>query len=119
METEFKRYDKYVVLKYEDIQKYLNPEYVTLRKGERSYESMICWESMLDTIIELIKEGRAIDWKYPNSYVVVNEDQPYAELVWKLIEYGVKDANKLVEILPKVWTLIKEQWERGDAESNS
>ena len=67
----FKRYAKYEVMKLEDIDKYLTPTQKT----------------NLDDIILSIHKGRIKNGKAPcNHYVVVNEDMPYAEQVWKLIE---------------------------------
>ena len=79
MLAEFKRYNKYEVIKLADIEKYLAP----LQKME------------LREIISTIQWHRAAEGKRRyNSYVVVNEDQPYAE---------------------QVWALIKEQWEKDNA----
>ena len=67
----FERYAKYEVMKLEDINKYLSDEQI----------------DQIQTIIETIHDGRVWDGKLPsNNYVVVNEDQPYAEQVWKLIQ---------------------------------
>ena len=77
----FERYTKYEVMKLKDIKKYLNSDQ----------------KAVLSGIIETIQEGRKADGKVPcHNYVVVNEDQPYAEQVWKLIqEQWEKDnANK-------------------------
>ncbi len=77
METEFKRYDKYLVLKLEDCQSFLT---------ERQ-------KLHLDDIRITIAYARKQLHKEDNHYVVVNEDEPYAE---------------------KVWALIKEQWEKDN-----
>ena len=66
----FKREDKYLVLKLDDLSKYLDPE-------DRE---------KLDALVMTIGWGRGADGKKDNTYVVVNEDEPYAEIVWKLIE---------------------------------
>jgi hypothetical protein len=67
----FERYTKYEVIKLDDIKKFLNSDQKAILSG----------------IIETIKEGRKADGKVPcNNYVVVNEDEPYAEIVWKLIQ---------------------------------
>jgi hypothetical protein len=73
-EQEFKREEKYVVFKREDVKKYLDHE---LKR----------W---LVIINETIREGRLSDSKHDNHYVVVNKDEPYAEKVWELI----KDNSK-------------------------
>ena len=77
METEFKRYNKYIVVKKEDI-KYLYTYY----------------QYLLNQILEMIEFGRSTDCKKPNYYVVVNEDQPYAEQVWALIKEQWEKDNK-------------------------
>lgn len=67
----FQKYDKYEVMKIDDILKYLNNDQ----------------KAVLDGIFETIEEGHAKDGKPAcNRYVVVNEDEPYAEVVWKLVE---------------------------------
>jgi len=72
-EKEFVRYAKYEVMKLDDIDKYLSFDQRT----------------ELNTIIGTIQAGRVHDNKPAcNKYVVVNEDMPYAEQVWKLIEEG-------------------------------
>lgn len=90
----FKRYAKYEVMKLTDVDKYLLPE--------QKYE--------LADVIHTIQEGRRKDGKVPcHSYVVVNEDQPYAETVWKLIEAGETlsrdDLDRLLtNISNEFWT---------------
>lgn len=75
----FERYNKYEVIKLEDAQKYL-----TGNQKEK-----------LQEIIKSIQWGRKGDGKVPcNSYVVVNEDQPYAEQVWGLIKEQWEKDNK-------------------------
>ena len=67
---EFKRYEKYVVLKFADIQKYLSPVQLVA----------------LTDISVTIDRTRLMDGKTNHGYVVVSSDEPYAEEVWKLIE---------------------------------
>jgi len=77
VETRFVRYAKYEVMKLDDIDRYLSDE-----QKEQLYD-----------IIGTIQVGRlGIRKPACNSYVVVNEDMPYAEQVWKLIEEGEKDV---------------------------
>ena len=67
----FERYAKYEVIKLDDIGKHLSFE----QRGQ------------LSDIIRTIQYGRLKEGKPAcNNYVVVNEDQPYAEQVWKLIQ---------------------------------
>jgi hypothetical protein len=71
-EVMFKRETKYLVLKWEDINKYLtDEEYGTL-----------------SNYLDKISAGRVLLGKKENSYVVVNEDEPYTNIVWGLIELG-------------------------------
>ena len=66
---EFKREIKYLVLKWDDIDKYLT-------RIERENLLVVC---------KKIEIYRSFDGKEENNYVVVNEDEPYAEQVWELI----------------------------------
>jgi hypothetical protein len=61
--------EKYLVLKLDDIEKYLSP----LAKEQ------------LNHICSRIGLGRTNDGKKDNHYVVVNESEPYAEKVWDMI----------------------------------
>lgn len=74
----FERYAKYEVMKLGDIEKYLD----SYLRGH------------LESIKAVIREGREGAGKKENSYVVVNEDEPYAEKVWKLIEEGEEVDTK-------------------------
>ena len=78
----FERYAKYEVMKLDDIDKYL------LNNQKEA----------LKDIIQTIQIGRKMNGKvFCNRYVVVNEDQPYAEQVWRLIQ---------------------EQWEKNNANTD-
>ena len=92
MTQEFKRYEKYLVIKSEDIEKYLPEEE----------------QRKLSFLTETIAIGRESEGKKDNSYVVVNEDELYAEVVWKLIEV----SQTKPELLPLVLESI-----RGELES--
>jgi hypothetical protein len=67
---EFKREEKYIVFKIDDVKKYLDTEL----------------KRQLVIISETIGICRTVDGKKDNRYVVVNEDEPYAEQVWELIK---------------------------------
>jgi len=67
---EFKRYEKYAVFKFADVQKYLSPSQLMA----------------LTNISMTIDQARLKDGKVNHGYVVVSDDEPYAEEVWKLIE---------------------------------
>ena len=70
MNEPFVRKEKYLVLKIDDLDQYLFP-------FQKKQLSMIC---------AIVENGRRVDDKKQNYYVVVNQDEPYSEQVWKLIE---------------------------------
>lgn len=72
----FKREMKYLVLKWDDIDKYLLP-----KDGD-----LLDMRETLMWIVETVDARRKAANKALNNYVVVNEDEPYAEQVWKLIQ---------------------------------
>ena len=65
----FKRENKYEVLRQEDIKK--------LPGGLRE---------SLGAALGWIRAGRIVEGKKDNTYIVINEDELYAELVWKLVQ---------------------------------
>ena len=75
-QLEFKRENKYLVLKWDDIDKYLTP-----KKDE-----LMDMREILMWIVKRLDAARENDGKKLNTYVVVNEDESYAEGVWKLVE---------------------------------
>ena len=79
----FKRENKFLVLKSEDIEKYLD-----------SY-----LKDQLDSVTAVIEDSRKEVGKKTNSYIVVNEDEPYAEVVWKLIEINQDNPGCLPRLL--------------------
>jgi hypothetical protein len=66
----FERKQKYLVVKHDDLTKYLHAENL----------------AYLAALMETVKKRRAEDGKKDNQYVIVNQDEPYSEKVWKLIE---------------------------------
>ena len=83
----FQRYGKYEVMKIDDVLKYL-PEI-------QAFE--------LRRMINTIQRGRESEGKPAcNRYVVVNEDQPYAEVVWKLIEIQETDPSMSEDMLKDI-----------------
>lgn len=88
----FRRYIKYEVMKIDDIDKYLSNDQ----------------KAALDDIIDTLQKRRVADGKPAcNRYVLVNEDQPYAEIVWKLIEFAEthtkEELNQLLVNLEGEW----------------
>lgn len=75
---EFKRENKYLVLKHGDIELYLT-------KRDKAD---------LNIMLLGIAKGRIDMGKKPNHYVVVNEDEPYAEQVWQLIQEHWEASNE-------------------------
>jgi len=77
---EFERqYNKYYVLKQEDV--------MVLLTGEQRHS--------LQGVFDTIQKGREQLGKKDNTYIVVNEDEPYAWVVWKLIELSLTDPEGL------------------------
>jgi hypothetical protein len=72
---EFKRENKYLVIKWADLRKYLT-------------QDVFVKFDIITYICDVVNEGRHKEGKKDNTYVVVNEDEPYAEDVWMLIEKG-------------------------------
>ena len=62
--------DKFVVIKTEDVGKYLN------------YSGRIA----LNHVLEVIEDGRSMDGKKFNNYVVINTDEQYADQVIDLMK---------------------------------
>lgn len=68
-----KEHGKYVVIKVDDMREYLPSSVI----------------DELTDILELIAEGRTCAGKQRyNNYVVCNQDEPYADDVWRLILQG-------------------------------
>ena len=65
--------DKYFVLKLDDLAEYTTPE-------DRA---------MLNKIAHKVSAYRRVNGKEPNNrYIVCNQDEPYAEDVWRVILSG-------------------------------
>ena len=77
MSNEFQRENRFLVLKWEDIEKYLGPEH------RRSIQYACA----------AVEERRRMDGKRKNAYVVVADDWPEYEMVWKAIEDRVSAGS--------------------------
>lgn len=77
--------DKFIVIKKEDVDKYLND------KGKTA----------LNHCLEVIADSRNTDGKKNNNYLVVNADEKYAALVKKLILKEVSFLDSDVKISGK------------------
>lgn len=88
--VQFERKIKYEVLKWDDIEKLPEP-----------------YRGQLDDVTRKIHYIRLIEGKKANSYVVVNEDEPYAETVWKLIELGETNPTALQMLMQSLDTAVQ------------
>ena len=87
--SKVKKENKYLVIKWDDVNKYLTAD----EQGE------------MDGILNMIDKGRRKADKSPldqNKYLIVNQDEPYADLVWQIIIMGEKakeydEANRKKE----------------------
>ena len=77
---QFERIEKYEVIKLDDIEKYLTS----------------AQKLQLEQIVGTIQKGRGDDGKQEcNRYVIVNEEELYANIVWGLVEMGEALKQKL------------------------
>lgn len=74
-----KREDRFLVLKESDVMKYTNELH----------------QLILSTAINAIVEGRKAEGRRINSYVVVADDWPEYEEVWKMIEKRVDNEDSI------------------------
>lgn len=72
MAYEFKKEQKYLVVKTDDLDRLISDTQ---------------WEE-LQKILDTVKQARHKLGKKENSYVVVNEDEPYSGIVWELVKMG-------------------------------
>jgi len=78
MTTEFKRYNKYCVFKWDDANKYLT-----------THDLMA-----IDNVLTKIRNARFRDGKVDHKYIVVNQEMPYTEQVWQLIQEHWEETHK-------------------------
>jgi len=71
-----KKENKYLVLKIKDIENFLSLK-------EKDQLNQICYK---------IENERLAQKKKTNKYIVVNEDEPYAQKVWDLI-FGKQESD--------------------------
>ncbi len=69
----FKKEERYLVIKRDDIMQYLTPES----------------QGVIYALAETINNRRLNDGRGFNRYICVNDDAPYANEVWKMIEKHV------------------------------
>jgi hypothetical protein len=99
MVKKFERKDKYLVLKQDDIKGALS----TLEKAS------------LDSICISIGYYRKQLHKEQNKYVVVNQDEPYAEIVWKLIELSQTHPEHMKALIDNIQLEFDMEEHLGDA----
>ena len=80
---EIKKEDKFLVLKRDDIKDYTNDE-------QKEWIERSC---------HAIRSHRLARGKKDNTYLVVNEDELYAKVVWKLIEISQANPEGLLILL--------------------
>jgi len=79
-----KKENKYVVIKRDDLDNFFS----NFTKGlfttdeEEKYMDSLTWKEVFGSV------------KNDNNYIVCNQDEPYAELVWKIILMG-EDAKQV------------------------
>lgn len=96
MSIEFE--NKYVVVKREDIEKYLDPE------GQRA----------LYQCLDVITEGRGRDGKIRNTYLVINTDEPYAgEAAQIMKEHGHYTPDGEIIVASPAKDLQESQYKRA------
>ena len=102
----FKKEPRYVVLAIKDIKQYLTKS-----------ETMA-----LNSICEQIVTKRLLDDKKVNEYVVVNQDEPYAHLVWQLIQRDqepckhYREGDECAECMDATECGICSEYEEGPPE---
>ena len=84
MSEEFKKENRYIVIKREDANRYLSDK-------EKDSLAAIC---------ESIKDGRAIDNKPSRHYVCIPDHYPMYNKVWKWLENWVLTQKKGRYVLP-------------------
>lgn len=89
--------EKFIVIKKEDIDKYLNDKGKTALYG----------------CLEIIEDSRELNCKKLNNYLVVNKDEPYADLVSKLIlnKITIQDIIETIARNCTAWDTSKDKKE--------
>lgn len=77
MTVQFKREERYYVLKISDMKKYLSAEK----------------QDAVRAVAEKLNAGRVVDGKTVFQAVVIEHDWPEYEPVWRMIEARMKAAN--------------------------
>jgi len=81
-----KKENKYLIMKIEDVENYFSQ----FTKGTFAEEQAIIeQEPFWKVVDELEKQNK-------NNYIIINQDEPYAELIWQIILLG-EDAKKVSE----------------------
>ena len=89
MHEQFQRENRFLVLKWADIEKYLSREH----------------RESIRTACAVVEERRRMDGKRRDSYVVVADDWPEYEETWAKIQARMTGAT------PDVVTVPREEWE--------
>ena len=79
-----KKEEKYLVIKLEDLERYFDQftKGVFTTEDEQNNIDCLTWNEVLREV------------KNDNKYIVCNQDEPYAELIWQIILMG-EDAKQV------------------------
>lgn len=83
-----KKENKYLIMKIEDVENYFSQ----FTKGvftTAEEQAVIEQEPFWKVVNELQKQNK-------NNYIIINQDEPYAELIWQIVLLG-EDAKKVVK----------------------
>jgi len=97
--TEFKKEDKFLVVKLDDINQFFAGvcgDSTTLSKEEK--------ERIFSEVLDGITTMRKAQGKKDNKYLIVNQDEPYADLLWEMILF----FERLKQMVEKVNQTITE-----------
>jgi hypothetical protein len=79
---EVKKENKYLILKIEDVENYFS-QFTENKFTTPEEQARIEQEPFWAVVNELDKTNK-------NKYIICNQDEPYAELVWQIILLGEK-----------------------------
>jgi len=79
-----KKEDKYLVIKLEELDNFFSQftKGIFTTDEEKKIMDKVTWKEVVDAVSN------------DNKYIVCNQDEPYADLVWKIILMG-EDAKKV------------------------
>lgn len=81
-----KKENKYLLMKTEDVENYFSQ--FTKNKFTTAEEQAVIEQEPFWTVVNELNKANK------NSYIIINQDEPYAELVWQIVLMG-EDAKKV------------------------